>query len=201
MNFLLDPNIAYLLLMAGVLLGLLAIVTPGTGALEIGAFFCLILAGYAVYNLSFNLWALIILTLSIAPFIYAIRRPRRELFLGFSILGLVAGSVFLFSTQGGGPAVNPFLAAVSSALFAGFLWVAIRKSLQAAFAPPSHDLSSLIGQAGEAKTSIHEEGSVQVAGELWTARSEKQIPAGSAVRVIGREGFILLVEKDEKTES
>ena len=63
MDFLLDPNIAYLILLAGVLLGFLAIITPGTGMFEVGAFFCLLLAGYAVYNLSFNWWALLLLVL------------------------------------------------------------------------------------------------------------------------------------------
>ena len=114
MDFLLDPNIAYLFLLAGVFLGLLAIITPGTGLLEIGAFFSLALAGYAVYNLSFNLWALVILVLSVVPFIYAIRKPKRELFLGLAILGLVVGSVFLFATHNWRPAVNPVLALVAS---------------------------------------------------------------------------------------
>ena len=70
MDFLLDPNVAYLILLGGILLGLMAIIAPGTGILEVGAFFCLALAGYAVYNLSFNWWALVILVLSIFPFLY-----------------------------------------------------------------------------------------------------------------------------------
>jgi len=195
MDFLLDPNVAYLFLLAGVLLGLMAIVTPGTGMFEVGAFFCLALAGYAVYNLSFNLWALIVLVLSLIPFVFAIQKPKREWFLALSILGLVVGSVFLFATDGWQPAVNPMLSAVSSILYAGFLWVVIQKTLQASHALPSHDLSTLIGQIGEAKTRIHSEGSVQVAGELWSARSEKTIPNGSPVKVVGREGFVLVVEK------
>jgi len=195
MDFLLDPNIAYLFLLAGVLLGLMAIVTPGTGMFEVGAFFCLALAGYAVYNLSFTLWALIVLVLSIIPFIFAIRKPKREWFLALSILGLVVGSVYLFPTKGLQPAVSPLLAILSSALFAGFLWIAIRKTLQASHARPSHDLSALVGQLGEAKTRIHSDGSVQVAGELWSARSEKSIPSGSTIKVVAREGFVLVVEK------
>ena len=147
----------------------MAIVTPGTGFFEVGAFFCLVLAGYAVYNLSFNWWALVILVLSIVPFIYAIQKPKRELFLGLSILLLVVGSVFLFATEGWKPAVNPFLALVASGLVAGFLWIAVRKSMQAAGARPAHDLEGLVGQIGEANTKIHDEGSVQVAGELWSA--------------------------------
>jgi len=195
MDFLLDPNIAYLFWLAGVLLGLMALITPGTGIFEVGSFFCLALAGYAVYNLSFNLWALIVLVLSIVPFVYAIQKPKREWFLALSILGLVVGSVFLFATEGWQPAVNPMFAAVSSILYAGFLWIVIQKTLQASHARPSHDLSTLVGQIGEAKTRIHSEGSVQVAGELWSARSEKSIPNGSPVKVVGREGFVLVVEK------
>ncbi|MBN1450690.1 MAG: hypothetical protein JW963_06710 [Anaerolineales bacterium] len=195
MDFLLDPNIAYLFLLAGVLLGLMALITPGTGIFEVGAFFCLALAGYAVYNLSFNLWALIVLVLSIVPFVYAIQKPRREWFLALSILGLVVGSVFLFATDGWQPAVNPMFATVSSILYAGFLWMVIRKTLQASHARPSHDLSTLVGQIGEAKTRIYSEGSVQVAGELWSARSAKSIPSGSPVKVVDREGFVLVVEK------
>ncbi len=194
MNILLDPNFAYLLLLVGTLLGLLALVTPGTGALEIGSLFCLLLAGYAITQLEFNLWALILLMLSVVPFVYAIRKPKRELYLAVSILGLVIGSAYLFRNPEGGPAVNPLVALASSIFYAGFLWLVIRKSVQAFLAPPTHDLGTLIGQVGETKTRVHEEGSVQVAGELWSAHSKSPIPAGRQVRVLQREGFILEVE-------
>jgi membrane-bound ClpP family serine protease len=195
MDFLLEPNIAYLILLGGVLLGLMAIVTPGTGLFEVGAFFCLALAGYAIYNLSFNWWALIILVLSIVPFIYAVQKPKREIYLGLSILLLVIGSVFLFAVDGWKPAVNPFVALISSGLLSVFLWIVVRKTAQAAGARPVHDLETLIGSTGEAKSSIHEEGSVYIAGEMWSARSNQPIPAGSSIRVVRREGFILVVEK------
>jgi membrane-bound ClpP family serine protease len=48
---------------------------------------------------------------------------------------------------------------------------------------------------------VHEDGSVQVAGELWSARSEDPIPAGAQVRVLRREGFVLVVEKDKPAKS
>lgn len=196
MDFLLEPNVAYLILLSGVLLGLMAIVTPGTGLFEVGAFFCLALAGYAVYNLSFNWWALVILVLSIVPFIYAIQKPKRELYLGSSILLLVLGSMFLFAVDGWKPAVNPFVALVTSGLLSAFLWIVVRKTVQAASTRPVHDLETLAGLLGEARSKIHEEGSVYVAGEMWSARSDKAIPAGSSIRVVRREGFILVVEKN-----
>lgn len=196
MDFLLDPNVAYLILLGGVLLAMLALAAPGTGLFEVGAFFCIALAGYAIYHLSFNWWALVLLALSTVPFLYAIQKPKRELYLALSILLLVVGSVFMFPATEGQAVVNPLVAIVASGLVAGFLWVAARKSLEAANVRPSHDLEGLVGQIGEARTKVYEEGSVQVAGELWSARSEKPIAAGNSIRVVKREGFVLIVEKD-----
>jgi membrane-bound serine protease (ClpP class) len=196
MDFLLDPNIAYLILLGGVLLAMLALAAPGTGLFEIGAFFCIALAGYAIYNLSFNWWALILLTLSIVPFVYALQKPKREPYLALSILLLVVGSVFMFPRTADQAVVNPLVAIVASGLVAGFLWIAVRKSVEASSTRPSHDLEGLVGKIGEARTSVEDEGSVQVDGELWSARSEKTIPAGSSIRVVRREGFILIVEKN-----
>ena len=195
MDLLLDPNIAYLLLLGGVLMAMLALATPGTGFLEIAAFFSLVLAGYGIYNLSFNWWALLLIGLSIVPFVYAIQKPKRELFLALSILLLIIGSIFMFPRADDQAGVNPLVAAVASVLSAGFLWIAIRKSIEAAYARPLHSLEGLVGQVGEARTVVHDDGSVQVGGELWSARSEHSIPAGSSIRVVRREGFIVVVEK------
>ena len=195
MDFLLDPNVAYLILLGGVLLAMMSLASPGTGLFEIGAFFCIALAGYAIYNLSFNWWALLLLGLSIIPFVYAIQKPKRELYLALSILLLILGSVFMFPRTADQAIVNPFVAIIASGLVAGFLWIAVRKSVEATSAKPTHDLAALLGQIGEARTTINEEGSVLVAGELWSARSENPIPAGSSIRVLRREGFILIVEK------
>jgi len=200
MDFLINPNVAYVLLVVGFVLALLAIVTPGTGMLEVGAFFLLALAGFSIYRIGFNLWALVILVLALIPFIYAIRKPKREWALALSLAAVIAGSVYMFPGKGLLPAVNPLLAIITSLLTVGFLWFTVRKTIQAHFTRPLHDLGKLIGQVGEAKTHIHEEGSVQVAGELWSARSEKPVPAGSFVHVIRREGFILVVERDDQSK-
>lgn len=197
MNFLLDPDVAYLFLLGGMFLALLAIASPGTGLIEISAFFCIALAGYAIYNLSFNFWALIVIGLSVVPFVYAVRKPKREWALALSILLLIAGSIFMFAQANGLPAVNPLIAVTASALTGGFLWVAARKAMEAAFARPTHDLEALVGQVGEARTDIHAEGSAQVGMELWSARSENRIKAGSKVRVVRRDGFVVVVEKQE----
>ena len=194
MEFLLDPNIAYVLLAVGSVLTLLAILTPGTGMLEIGALFCLALVAYAAYSIGFNPWALTVLLVSIVPFIYSTRKPKRGLWLGISLAGILVSSLYLFNIEGWLPVVNPFLGIAISALAGGFVWLTVSKTVQAFSKPPIHDLGTLIGQVGETRTRVHESGSAQIAGELWSVRSEKEIPAGKPVRVVGREGFVLLVE-------
>ncbi|MGE5462617.1 MAG: NfeD family protein [Syntrophothermus sp.] len=196
-EFLLNPNAVYILLMAGALMALLALATPGTGLLEIGALFTIVLAGYGLYTLSFTWWAVLLMVLSAIPFVYSLEKPKREPFLILAILMLIAGSIFIFPRTIRQAGVNPWLALLVSALVAGFLWLAARKTVEAARIKPSHDLGGLIGQTGEAKSRVYADGSVQVAGELWSARSDEPIAAGSPVRVVRRDGFTLFVKKTD----
>jgi len=202
MDILLDPNVAYLFLAGGVLLALLAVLAPGSGILEISALIALILAGYAALQIPINYWALVVLFLGVVAFILSVRQSKSLILLGVSIALLVIGSAFLFAEgPWWQPAVNPFLALVVSGLSAGFFWIAATKYLEAERKRPVHDLKSLIGQIGEAKSDIYSDGSVQVAGELWSARSTEPISDGSMVRVVKREGFVLIVEPLEEHQS
>lgn len=132
-------------------------------------------------------------------FVVAVFRAKGNwAFLIISIVAIMAGSVFLFSGEiWWKPSVNPLLAAIVSLATGTFFYFAARKVMEARSVIPTHDLNSIIGEVGEAKTVIQSEGSVQVAGELWSAWSRDRIPAGSLVRVVNREGFILEVEAVE----
>jgi membrane-bound ClpP family serine protease len=193
MDFLLNSNVAYLILLAGIFLTFLAFATPGTGLLEISALFCLVLAGYAAYHLSVHWWALVILALSAVPFVMSVRRPKRGILLGISILLLILGSLFLFPGDGELVSVDPVVAVIASGLVSVSLWLMLRKSIEA-MSKPAHDLADLVGQVGEARSKIYQDGNVYLAGEMWSARSEIEIPSGSRVRVVSREGFVLVVE-------
>jgi len=46
---------------------------------------------------------------------------------------------------------------------------------------------------------VYLDGTVYVGGEEWTARSQDPIPAGMPVRVIGRDGLVVVVEPVEKS--
>ena len=197
MNFLLDPNVAYLILVIGVILAMLALFTPGTGLLEIGALFAIFLAGYAIYNLPIRGWALILLVIGVVPFFFALRKFKQWYWLVPAILSSVVGSVFMFKSDTGLTAINPFFAAFVSILSIVFMWFIGIKTLEALRLRPSQDLSHLIDILGEARTDIHNEGTVYAGGEEWSAHSDALIPAGSEVKVVGREGLVLQVVKAE----
>jgi membrane-bound ClpP family serine protease len=194
-----NPNFAYLLLVGSVLLASLALVNPGTGILELLALVGLILAGVEMYFNEINLWALVLLIFGVFPFMLAVRKSQKMRYLGVAIASFVIGSAFLFKGEGMQPAVNPFLALIVSVLAGGFMWVVVSKSVEASLAPLAQDLSRLIGDFGEAKTDVYKDGSVQVDGELWSARSHELIAMGSQIRVVSRDGFILEVEQVEET--
>ena len=195
MNFLLDPNVAYLILVVGLILGMLALFTPGTGILEIGALFAVFLAGYAVYSLPINTWALILLVVGVVPFFFAVRKFKQWYWLLPAIASAVVGSVFLFRAEAGSPAINPIFAIIVSVVSILLMWLIGIKSIEALRLDPAQDLGTLLEKVGEARTDILLEGTVYVSGEEWTARSEKRIPVGSQVKVTGRVGLVLIVEQ------
>ena len=194
-DFLLDPNIAYLILVGAALLTMMAVLNPGTGLFEIIALFMWLISGYIIFNMPINFWALGLMLLGVVLFLLSLRKFKNLVYLGLSIAAVIAGSIFLFDQPGWQPAVNPVLAVVVSIFVAGFVWVVAQKTLEADRMRPAHDLEALIGAIGEAETMVGDGGSVQVAGELWSAKSDQTIPEGSQVRVVGREGFFLKVEQ------
>ena len=195
MNFIFNPDFAYLALIMGLLLVFLAVIIPGTGVVELLALAVLLIAAVSMYNLTINLIAVAILLLSIFPFYMAVRHSGKKIYLLIAVIALGLGSAFIFKGEGFLPAVNPFLAVITSVFSAGFIWLVLEKGFEASRSVPVQDLRNLIGKTGEAETDILDEGTVHVAGELWSARSERLIPEGSIIRVIDRDGFTLIVEE------
>ena len=195
MEILVDPNVAYLILVVGIVVAIMALFAPGTGVLEVGALFLLFLAGWEISQQPVNYWALGVLILGVIPFLLAVRKSRNLVFLVIALVAFVIGSAYLFQgVTWWRPGVNPILAIIVSLVASGYLWIATTKVLETEKLKPRHDLGKLINEQGEAQTDILNEGSVQIGSELWSARSAVRIPEGSKVRVIKRDGFILEVE-------
>lgn len=194
-------NLLYLVLVAGVWLAALAIVSPGTGVLELLAFFALAVAGFGTMVLPLNSWAVILLVLGAFALILAVRWKPVELWLLLSAAGFSVGSIFLFRLPSGGAAVHPLLATVVSLFTLGFFWLALRQAISAHHSRPNIDPSAVMGEIGQVRTELDPTGSVYVAGELWSARADQTVPPGSRVRVQDREGLTLIVSPVEESEN
>ena len=196
MDIALTTNLAYFVLLIGVMMSVFALLTPGTGVFELGALGGLVVAGWAVFTLPINAWALVILLVGVFPFLLALRKTNQKIYLAISAGAMVIGSAYLFQGDGWLPGVHPIVALVGSGSSGWLLWFMAAKVMEAANTTPAHDISDIVGSTAEARTKIHHDGSVYVYGEMWTARSKDPIKSGSNVRVVGREGLVLMVEEE-----
>ena len=146
-DLLLDPNVAYVFLVVGFVLAILAMVSPGTGVIEVGALFLLFLSGYAMFRLPINIWALILLLVGVIPFVIALRKARHWIFLIVSLAALIIGTIFLFRTETGLPAIDPLLAVVVSVSALGVFWIVGRRGVEAVLQAPTFDLERMGGRA------------------------------------------------------
>ncbi|HEU0291090.1 MAG TPA: NfeD family protein [Anaerolineales bacterium] len=198
MEFLINPNAAYILIVSAVMLLLLTYNEPKFTWPKAGMAFCFLAAGVELLYLNGNAWAFLVVALSPLPFIIAIRQtPVRSHLLLLTILMLTHGSFFLLVDQNGRPVVDYGLAGFVSVLCGAFIWISTGRSRNAQGARLSDDPNSVAGLIGEARTDIesHSAGSVLVEGEIWQARSKKPIQAGAMVRILRQDGFWLTVKE------
>ena len=197
MNSIIGPDVAYVLLVIGFVLSVLALLTPGTGVIEIIGLFSMIIAGYGIISNPVHYWAFIIL-IPFLPLIYFYRKKKKDYLLAISIACLNIGSFTLFKSTTGGFSVSPLVAFVVLLVNAPLLWILVKKIIEAIDKKPDFDPGNIIGMIGDARTNILQEGTAYVGGEEWSARSKERIEKGEKIKVIKKEGLILWVEKLEE---
>jgi membrane-bound serine protease (ClpP class) len=200
-SLLINPNVAYLLLVVGVWAVVLAVSSPGTGLPESLAVVSLALAAVGLTQLPVNLAGLGLIGLALILFILEFQLQAHGALLLGGAVALGVGSLLLFRVEDGAQAALSWVTVLavtlsSTALFA-FI---ITKGLAAQRLPPAQDLTRVLGSQGVAQTDVNGQGTVYVAGELWSASAEAKIPAGSKVVVVGREGLWLKVAQARSTD-
>jgi membrane-bound serine protease (ClpP class) len=70
--------------------------------------------------------------------------------------------------------------------------------VRARFSTPTIGRESMVGELGSALAAVDPEGTVEVRGAPWRARTNRATPirAGEAVRVVGIDGLLLEVEPE-----
>jgi len=194
-QFLSSPDIAYLLLVGGMLAIFYEIITPGGFVLGITGAIMLLLGSIGLKMLPFN-WAGIALV-GAGVLVMGI-----DLLVGgmgiLSLLGIavmIAGGVFLFRAPGGellnvSMGVLSGMAVTLGLCFAIFALL-VAKSLRAKITTGQQ---GMIGLDAEITEDLAPEGMVRCRGELWRARAQTEtLRKGDPAAVVATEGIALIV--------
>lgn len=196
LQILVDPNVAFLLLLVGFAGIALEAFAPGTiipGA--IGAT-SLLLGIFGAAQLPVAAIGVVLLILAVGLLIAEAHLPTGGL-LGIAGIGaLVAGGLLLFNTSGAEPEVSPLLVIVLAILIGGFVAFAGQRVMVARRRPVATGEEDLIGSEGEVRIALDPVGQVFVAGALWRARAadaDAPVGVGYRVRVEAIDGLLLSV--------
>jgi membrane-bound serine protease (ClpP class) len=190
-----DPNIAYLLLLAGIYGIMFEFFSPGTYFPGVLGAISLVLGLYALNLLPVNYAGAGLMALGIAMMAAEAFVPSGVLALG-GIAAFVIGSLFLFNTDVPGFRLSWEVIATAALVSIGFLAVALAAVMRAHRRRPTTGDPALVGREAQVLTWSGEEGDVEVRGERWRAHSSTALVPGQRVRVVGRRDLLLFIEPE-----
>ena len=195
MQILVNPNIAYLLLLVGMIGIALEVAAPGAilpGLLG-GVAFVLGLIG--TLQLPVAAIGVVLLVLAVALFVAEAHLPTGGFVGVLGIGALIAGGLLLFKPDGGGSTVSPWVAVPVAIVLGGGLLLVGGRVLAARRQGFRTGEDELLGSTATVRTDVDPVGQVFVEGALWRARSADGTPiaAGAEVTVEEIDGLTLVV--------
>lgn len=195
-----NPNIAYILMMVGLLGLYFELSNPGAIFPGIIGGISLILAFFAFQTLPVNYAGILLIILALILFILEIKVTSFGMLTVGGVISLTLGSLMLFDSS-----AAPFarlslevlipVVSITSACCIAIVYLAVRAYRR----KPATGSEGIVGEIGISKSAIDPEGKVFVHGEYWNALSDEVIPAGTAVKVVEVKGNALKVSRAEPT--
>ncbi|MFQ6081978.1 MAG: nodulation protein NfeD [Candidatus Aminicenantia bacterium] len=196
LNIISNPNLAYILLMLGLLGLYFEFSNPGAILPGVLGGICLLLAFFAFQILPINYVGLLLILFAISLFILEIKVQSYGFLAAGGIIAMVIGSTMLVRSPI--PELRPSLEIVIpiavgiSIIFIFLIFLAVNAHMKKVFTGQE----GMVGEIGTAQTDIKPIGKVFVHGEIWRAKSREKIPRGSKVKVIKvNKGLIIEVIK------
>ena len=202
LNTISNPNVAYMLLMLGILGIFFEISQPGVilpGA--VGAL-ALLLAFIGLQMLPVNYVGVLLIVLAVVLFVLEVKVVSFGMLTIGGIVSLVMGSLVLI--EGSEPYQQISLAVIASSVlvFSSFFLLALYYVVRTQKRPTVTGIEAMAGEHGEAVCDFDGEGKVFVHSEYWTAISKDDIKEGEAIEVVRMlERMKLEVRKLGKEES
>ncbi len=193
-----NPNIAYILMMVGLLGLYFELSNPGAIFPGIIGGICLILAFFAFQTLPVNYAGILLIILAGILFILEIKVTSFGLLSIGGIIALTLGSLMLFDSPVPFLRVSLDIIIPVVATTSAFFILAVTLAIKAHRRKPTTGREGLIGERGTAKSRIDPQGKVFIHGEYWDATSDEVIPEGTRVQVVALLDTGLKVTKAEK---
>lgn len=194
LNFLVNPNVVYLLLALGTQAILIEFSSPGGWVVGFVGVVCLVLAFYGLGVLPVNWFGILFIIMAVVLFVMDINATSHGGLTLAAIGSLITGALVLFNSPGSPEffQVNVPLVVGTSLALGGVFFAIMLLGLRARLSPATMGTESLVGREGEARSG----NSVQVAGELWSAEAETgALEMGQKVIVTAVKGLKLLVRR------
>ena len=189
-----NPNVAFILLLIGVYGLILEFFNPGAVAPGLIGGISLLVALYALAFVPINYAGAALVLFGVALMVAEVHIGAFGALGVGGIAAFVIGALMMFPAHapGFGLSVGVVVgAAIGSAALLLLVLAALLRSRQR---PVVTGSEALIGAEGETVSWQGGEGRVRVKGEIWLARSDIPLAAGSHVKIVGRDGLILRVE-------
>jgi len=193
---LVDPNVAYILMLLGFYGLLFELQNPGAILPGVVGGICLILAFFALSTLSVNYAGIALIVLAIAFFLAEVKVASHGMLATGGVISLVLGSMILF--QGEGARLSWSIIAGATGATAVFFLFIVGKGLRAQGLRVETGRGGLLGRRAVAVGRLAPAGQVRISGELWNATSESDVEAGSEVVITGVEGLTLRVRPSKE---
>ncbi len=191
-----DPNIAYILMMVGMLGIFFELSNPGVVLPGVIGGISLILAFFAFQSLPINWAGLLLILFGVALLIAEIKIASHGVLTIGGVVSMVLGSFMLYEAPEAGFRVSWTVILPTVGASAGLVVWAVSAGVRAMMRPPTTGAAGMIGQHAVVRAALDPEGQVQLDGELWRAVAEDApVPAGETVRVIGVDGLTLRVSR------
>jgi membrane-bound serine protease (ClpP class) len=199
-----DPNIAYILMMVGMLGIFFELQNPGVVLPGVIGGISLILAFFAFQSLPINWAGVLLILFGVALLIAEIKIASHGVLTIGGVVAMVLGSFMLYEAPELGFRVSWTVIIPTVGAIAGLIAWAVSAGVRAMMRPSVTGPESMVGRLAVARSNLGpaggpaggSDGQVQVDGEIWRAVADGgAIPAGEKVRVTAVDGLTLKVSR------
>ena len=195
LNSIAHPNIAYLLLMAGILGLYMEFAHPGVIFPGVAGAICLLLAFASLQLLPINYTGLALVILGIGLLIGEAFYPSFGVLGNGGMISLTLGSLLLFDTPISDFGVDRTIVFTAVGTLGSFVLAVSYLVFRSQKEKVTLGIEGLMGETGVVREKLSPTGRIFVHGEIWKAQADDEIDVGERVEVVSVDGMVLKVRR------